>query len=400
MTKGIDRFKHFLKFVWQDGDVHKGGKEEPKVDAKRARRFTWHDEDLEHHDDHIKEVLTEKFQLKPEHPGNFEAPHQIEQEYDHSEHPFNKVNFHEYTNANGAKRSYIGPTQRGLLHYAERHHNLSQEEHHASDWYKGSGAYDVNSHLRKQGKLFKDQKKAYLKSQYGSKPKFVGDKFNHPDNKYGAQSHGSDKGYFNPYKEKAKAPRPDAHDHGDLEDQIAHLDSVTNHPTPEHHTVFRGGHPGDYDKFPVGHEFTDHGYTSTSFKHGVAQSFADSSAKKKHAKRDWTSKKIVHVIHVPKGSKGHYFDTGSTHAYEHYKDEDYDGTSGHEYSNSHEKEFVLHRGTRFKVTHHSESPDTHYIHSRVVSQGQYPRMNMKVMQGKGHKKDQGTFPFMKQNNTK
>src|SRR5690606_26418955 len=134
-----------------------------------------------------------------------------------------------------------------------------------------------------------------------------------------------------------------------IEHHIHNLDNVTGHRTQEHLTVFRGGTPGDKTRYPVGHEFTDHGYTSTSFSPSVAKSFSKSH--KVSTKHGDLHKSHIHIIHVPKGSRGHWFDV-------HGEDSDH--------SHSHENEFVLQRGTRFKVTHHSEDEHgNHFIHSRV-----------------------------------
>jgi hypothetical protein len=128
--------------------------------------------------------------------------------------------------------------------------------------------------------------------------------------------------------------------------KIKLLDHVTSHKIEHHHTVYRGGIPHNEKKFPVGHEFTDHGYVSTSFRPRIATGFVDGSDSKTSY-----GKKIVHVIHVSPGTKGHYIDVNNDSA-----------------AHKGEHELLLHRGTRFKVTHHSEGPDAHYIHSRVVSQ--------------------------------
>ncbi len=132
---------------------------------------------------------------------------------------------------------------------------------------------------------------------------------------------------------------PSMHKH-----KIKSLDKVTSHQTNQSFKVYRGGKEDkkkNIERFPVGHEFTDHGYTSTSFSKKIA---------KKHFAPTQNGKSVIHVIHVPKGTKGHHFDADSAHPF------------------SHEDEYVLHRGTRFKVTHHTEDDDTHYIHSRVIKQ--------------------------------
>jgi hypothetical protein len=123
------------------------------------------------------------------------------------------------------------------------------------------------------------------------------------------------------------------------------MDHVTSHSTEHDHTSYRGGHPKDHHHFPIGHVFTDHGYTGSSFRRNVASDFA--------RKKQGTDKSIVHVIHSPKGTKAHYLDVHG---------------SDSEHSNAHEKELLHHRGTKFKVTHHSEDDNHHYIHMKVHSQ--------------------------------
>lgn len=135
------------------------------------------------------------------------------------------------------------------------------------------------------------------------------------------------------------------------------LDHVTSHKIEHHHTVFRSGVPGDEKTFPVGHKFTDHGYTGTSFHEHVAGGFANQKSAISHDhptyKKTYNRKRIVHVIHISPGTKGHYLNVDK------------------DVPLPREKELLLHRGTKFKVTHHTEGGDYHYIHSRVI--GQHPR---------------------------
>jgi hypothetical protein len=131
-----------------------------------------------------------------------------------------------------------------------------------------------------------------------------------------------------------------------FKERVASLDKVTSHRIPMPMTTYRGGIPGDADKFPVGHEFTDHGYSGTSLNASTSGSFSK-------AKNDI---RIIHVISMPKGTKAHYLDVN--------RDTDH----------AHENEVLLHRGTKFKVTHHSvgknhySTEKIHYIHSKVISQ--------------------------------
>jgi len=161
------------------------------------------------------------------------------------------------------------------------------------------------------------------------------------------------------------------------EEYIPHLDKVTSHKTVEDHTTFRGGIPGDEHRFPVGHEFTDHGYTGTSFRHHVANEFGKSSTKYVKGK---ISKPIIHVVHVPKGSMAHYLDVKGPDS---------------EHSYHREKELLLHRGTRFKVTHHTETDRHHYIHIRVKKQGIRPKFDEGPRRQDGRDPKQGKLDFGK-----
>jgi len=135
-----------------------------------------------------------------------------------------------------------------------------------------------------------------------------------------------------------------------LHDHIIHMDEVTSHPISEHRIGFRGGLRGDISKFTPGYVFQDHGYTGTTPHASVAAGFSGQYNARAHS-----GKPVVHVIHMPPGTKAHYIDI-------HHPSGDLSAD---------ENEVVLHRGTKFKVTHHSEDKDYHYIHSRVV--GQKPR---------------------------
>jgi hypothetical protein len=148
--------------------------------------------------------------------------------------------------------------------------------------------------------------------------------------------HGKDQNTDAPYKAGARL--------NGMHDHIKHMDQATSHRTEHPHTVFRGGVPHDENRYPVGHKFTDHGYTGTTFKHRVAANGFDSHL----ARSKRGHKQIIHVIHAPKGTKAHYVNVDNRA-----------GLTG-------EHEMVLHRGTKFKVTHHEETEHVHYIHSRVV----------------------------------
>jgi hypothetical protein len=137
-----------------------------------------------------------------------------------------------------------------------------------------------------------------------------------------------------------------------LDDDTKHLDHVTSHKTSHDFHAYRafGGH--DVSHLEQGDIIHDKGYTGTSLQTSVPHSIARheasirSSVHKTHG--------VVAYIHIPKGTKGYYLDHHS-------------GTY------SHEKEFLLHRGTHFKVTGHSHDPETniHYVHMTVHKQDEH-----------------------------
>lgn len=126
-----------------------------------------------------------------------------------------------------------------------------------------------------------------------------------------------------------------------------HLDHVTSHKTTKDMHVYRGADQKHHDwhNLKPGTEFTDHGYTSTTLSHNTASEFGD----RKILKHGVHDKHHIFKIHLPAGTKAHHFDH-------------------HENESDHEHEVVLHRGTKFKVTHHSTHGNHHYIHATVVGQ--------------------------------
>ncbi len=151
------------------------------------------------------------------------------------------------------------------------------------------------------------------------------------------------------YKDKSDINEPLRKNKGLYSDEHQHvkyMDHVTSFKLKEPLTVYRGAyghHSASAKKFKQkGHEFTDHGFTSTSLKKEVARTFS-SRGKKSH----------IFAIHLKPGDKGYHLDR---------------------HKNYHEKEHevLLHRGTRFKVTHHSEDDKNHITHLSVVSQEARP----------------------------
>lgn len=102
-----------------------------------------------------------------------------------------------------------------------------------------------------------------------------------------------------------------------------HLDHVTSGTTTQHMTVYRGIHDREFYNKPVGTKFTDHGYTGTTLNPDIARDFA----------KDYPKTGLFR-IHVPQGSKAHYFDM-------------------HNNNHQHEREMVIHRGTQYKIMKHS-----------------------------------------------
>jgi hypothetical protein len=103
----------------------------------------------------------------------------------------------------------------------------------------------------------------------------------------------------------------------------------------------------DLHNLKPGHTIHDKGFTSTSIDHKQAHKFGSI---------DKDGYNTLAKIHVPAGTKGHYVDS------EHY---------GH--FNHHEKEFLLHPVTHFKVTHHStdHNTKTHFIHMTIHKQDEH-----------------------------
>lgn len=356
-------FKKFLrnKFTWAPDDVeHEKDKQKP---VDRKDRFIWKKDDVEHHD-LTKESLDEKLHIGPEFKGHHDNPHKIEHSSWSHNHPHGKAN-----EPNDGSDEH--------MNFADHHDSLDDDEKDSVRYYKGSGYEEINSHLRGQPEAIKKFKKEHQKKLEKENNKL---KFKQDDNAH--LKDGEKKDWHSHDDDDHDEDDDDHHQDHDIQQHIHNLDHVTSNKTTEGHTVYRGGHPGDRTKFPIGHEFTDHGYSSTSFRKSVASGFA-----KNHKTHNGVHKEHIHVLHLKPGTKGHYFDV-------HGEDSDH--------SNHEEKEFVLHRGTRFKVTHHSEDENAHYIHTRVVKQGVRVKANLdKIKAKEGQPKDshglpgQNKFPFMK-----
>ncbi len=138
-----------------------------------------------------------------------------------------------------------------------------------------------------------------------------------------------------------------------FKDMTKHMDHITSQKIKHPMEVHRGfGSDFDVTKLKTGSHFTDHGYTGTSLSKHIASGFADGSYDPETKKY---SKHLAH-IHVPAGAKGHYLDL-----------------ENHPHSNKSflgkesEHEFLLHRGTKFKVGHHEKDKEgNHIVHLHVV----------------------------------
>jgi hypothetical protein len=129
------------------------------------------------------------------------------------------------------------------------------------------------------------------------------------------------------------------------------LDRVTSHKTDKEFHVYRGIRLPDVHKMEPGSTLHDKGYPSTTLSAKTAYNFAPSVE---------GNSRVVAKIHVPAGTKGHYLDNGAVHR-----------------KHPHEKEFLMARNTKFKITGHSfaHHPDdserkVHIVHMTVHSQGE------------------------------
>lgn len=141
---------------------------------------------------------------------------------------------------------------------------------------------------------------------------------------------------------------------------IKMMQEVTSHPTPSHMTVFKGvDADAGFHMMKPGQHFIDHGFAGTSFDPKMSLN-EFSGTNSDH--RNLSGRKILAKIHVPAGSQGHFLDVDQNHRL------------------SHEKEFLLQRGSRFRVNGHytSEIPAggdfdhrAHVIDMTLV--GQHPK---------------------------
>ncbi len=142
----------------------------------------------------------------------------------------------------------------------------------------------------------------------------------------------------------------------------AHYKEMTDHM--DHVTSQKQSHPiegyrGFSEKFGVhklkpGDHFVDHGYTGMSLSKETAKQFADDIHEPEHQRH---IKRLAH-IHVSKGVKGHYLDLeNNRHSSSHFLGADS------------EHEFLLHRGTKFRVGNHERDEEgNHIIHLHAEPQ--------------------------------
>jgi hypothetical protein len=149
---------------------------------------------------------------------------------------------------------------------------------------------------------------------------------------------------FNTPLRKGKKPNS----RGDAQN-IENMKHVTSHRMTAPQMSYRGDNMRE--KLPVGHKFTDRGFTGTSLKPSVA------------GNTNWSNNNNVFVIHAPKGAKGYHLDRHKDH-------------------NVEESEVTYHPDTHYQVIGHTEhknpdynsynddSPPTHRAtHLAIVGQG-------------------------------
>jgi hypothetical protein len=131
-----------------------------------------------------------------------------------------------------------------------------------------------------------------------------------------------------------------------VDEHTKNLDHVTSHKTEHDMHVYRGFGNMHIKGMKEGSIYHDKGYTSTTINPEIAKRFNNN----RHHPNNYT----VAKIHVPKGTKGYYI-------------------GHHDYGQAGEKEFLLHRGTHFKITGHSHDPEKniHVVHMTVHKQDEH-----------------------------
>lgn len=133
-----------------------------------------------------------------------------------------------------------------------------------------------------------------------------------------------------------------------LRKNIRPLDDLTSYSTKRPHDVYRGMKPehiGNIENYIPGKIIHDKGFTGTTPDPNIATRFAP---------RDEHPNHVIFHIHVPKGTKGFFIDHNRSGRF------------------SEEKEFLLRRGSHFKILGHTIHkdiyPSIHVIHMTVHHQ--------------------------------
>lgn len=130
----------------------------------------------------------------------------------------------------------------------------------------------------------------------------------------------------------------DYRDHKSRMANIEGLDSLTSRRIPRDLTLYKGvDADAKFHELKPGKHFIDHGYTGASLDPRVALGFSGGYSYGHGNPENLERHSPIARIHVPAGLKGHYLDVTDDHG------------------NSEEKEFLLHRGTLFRVNGHYTS---------------------------------------------
>lgn len=223
---------------------------------------------------------------------------------------------------------------------------------------------EIDKHYEKIGKHHEllARRKEYLEKPYDENPHMQS-----------IDQHEDYKGDSRPYNSYLREPAHHRGDHisvpgyegspGHRIRKFAAMDRITDHPTVKPMSLYRGfGRNLDLRKMEPGHEFVDHGYTGLSNRRDLASSYSEGSWTTHHD--PLMGHKAIAMVHVPSGTRGHLLDL--THF------------GGPVTPLHREHEFLLHRGTRFRVMGHSRAEvndegwasKLHVVHLQVT--GQHP----------------------------
>ena len=241
--------------------------------------------------------------------------------------------------------------EKSIAHMKEFHKTLNSDHIKSIMHYKG-GSYDINNHLRSPQKY---EVSSYLKDHIHNLDHITSNKTKHDMVVY--------RGMTNQRSKNNKRFYPENYPKGTVFKDHGFIGTSLNvHTASEWSSNYHSGPKGKELKHPSyphdnsGHHMDKYGeykfgedqnsHVHKKFEHDVKE--YDKNLKFNQEK-GIGNKRYIFKIHVPKGSKGHYLD--------------------HQHNaHDHEREFLLHRGTTFKVTHHSSDDDHHFIHVKVVKQ--------------------------------